>query len=67
MATLPNIVERGIDELRVYGKLSGWYRASKDERDSVDAYLVAIEHPSAYEAGTPEYRYTSLVKELSAA
>lgn len=64
MATLPSIIEHGINELRVYGKITGWYRASKDEQDSVDAYLVAIEHPSAYEAGTQEHRYISIVKEL---
>ena len=44
-----------------------WDFSSKEERDSVDNYLVSISHPLAFEAGTKEYRFRSIVKEIQCA
>ena len=42
-----------------------WFQASSAaERQAVDAWLCSIQHPSAYEAGTPEQRFRGIVKEM---
>ena len=63
---IPELVQRGIFELKTYGRVSEYYRASKEERKAIDDWLVRIKHPLAYEPGDMEYRYLAIVKELSA-
>ncbi len=43
-----------------------WFQiGSAKDRDDVDAWLVRIKHPLAYEAGTAEQRFRSIVEELA--
>lgn len=63
----PKIINDGIGHHKVY-KDSGtfiWTMAPASERKKVDAYLVAIKHPSAMEPGTAENRFKSIVRELA--
>ena len=62
---IPDLVKRGIFELKTYGKVSDYYRASQQEKQTVDDWLVRIKHRLAYEPGTMERRYLAIVKELS--
>ena len=41
-----------------------WLRMSQEQRNEVDAWLVASEHPLAYQPGTQESRIVALVREF---
>src|SRR6185436_6395272 len=43
-----------------------WQWLTSEDRNSVDAYLVEIQHSLAFEAGTQEGRYKAIVRELTA-
>jgi len=62
---VPEIVKRGVFELKTYKKLSSWYLTDEKTRKSVDAWLVGIKHPLAYQPGTMERRYHAIVRELA--
>jgi len=61
-------VKMAIDQFKVYGEkgISHVYFnvMSKQDREEFDEQLVAIDHQLAYEAGTNEYRFKSMVKSL---
>ena len=61
----PDIVKRGVFELKTYGKISDYYSTPGKDRKVVDDWLIRIKHPSVYEVGTLEDRYIRIVKELS--
>ena len=69
MPVLPDIVSRTVKQIRASGEVSYtswvWFHASvAAERAEVDTYLVAIQHPLAFQAGTPETRFRKLVDEV---
>lgn len=41
-----------------------WFTSTGPQRDEFDRWLVATQHRLAYEAGTAEYRFRSLVTEI---
>lgn len=66
-AKMPDWIKRTIQRAKGEGVDSAvaWemMHASKAQRDAFDLYLVKIKHPSAYEAGTQEYRIKRFVRE----
>ena len=66
--TTPQIISAALADYKTYGRRGLdwiWDRSSQDERDSVDAWLLQISHPSVYEPGTKENRYKGYIVELS--
>ena len=67
--SLPALVVSGVERFQREGERgSDWafsQEGTKESRDAVDAYLVKIKHPSAFEAGSQEQRFKRLVRELA--
>ena len=66
---VPDLVRFGVQRFQVYGARElglTWTMAGRKDREDVDAWLVRIKHPLAYQAGTAEQRFGAIVKELSA-
>lgn len=64
----PTLIEHGLASFRVYGERflsSDYCRASREDRNAVDAWLVAMQHPLSMEPGTAEGRFLAIVRELS--
>lgn len=66
-AKMPAWIKTAIRQAKVYGVdragVDAFMHASKAQRDAFDRYLVSVGHPSAYEAGTQEYRIRRFVRE----
>ena len=66
---VPDLVRFGVQRVQVYGARElglTWAMAGRKDREDVDAWLVRIKHPLAYQAGTAEQRFGSIVTELAA-
>ena len=66
---VPDLVRFGVQRFQVYGARElglTWTMAGRKDREDVDAWLVRIKHPLAYQAGTAEQRFGSIVTELAA-